>query len=260
MLAKDIMTTGVVTAASDTSIEAISHLMMTHNVSGLPVVNEQGAILGIVTEGDLILREQTEAKDPRLSSWWLRLLSDRKTDEANYIKTHGTRADEVMTRDVVTVSEDAPVGDIVRVLAEMRVKRVPVTRDGTLVGIVSRINLLRGLATRTESRDASPTSDDRTIKQKILQEVEAQGWITHGSLNVIVTGGVVELWGRIGARAARAAAFGERDRRGRFSGRSSGPYPTLSAGGLTGRCYAGGGPGVNLFQGLPSLPICDKLG
>ncbi|MDD9927214.1 MAG: CBS domain-containing protein [Rhodospirillaceae bacterium] len=114
MLAKDIMTTSVVTAAPDTSIEAISHLMMTHNVSGLPVVNEQGAILGIVTEGDLILREQTEAKDSRLSSWWLRLLSDRKTDAANYIKTHGTRADEVMTRDVVTVSEDTPVGDIVR--------------------------------------------------------------------------------------------------------------------------------------------------
>ena len=96
MLAKDIMTTSVVTEAPDTSIEAISHLMMTHNVSGLPVVNEQGAILGIVTEGDLILREQTEAKNSRLSSWWLRLLSDRKTDEANYIKTHGTRADEVM--------------------------------------------------------------------------------------------------------------------------------------------------------------------
>ena len=172
MLAKDIITTSVVTAASDTSIEAISHLMMTHNVSGLPVVNEQGAILGIVTEGDLILREQTEAKDSRLSSWWLRLLSDRKTDAANYIKTHGTRADEVMTRDVVTVSEDTPVSDIARVLAEMRVKRVPVTRDGTLVGIVSRINLLRGLATRTESRDASPTSDDRTNKQKFLREVE----------------------------------------------------------------------------------------
>ena len=179
--------------------------MITHNVSGLPVVGTNGQVLGIVTEGDLILRQQSESKDSRLSSWWLRLFSDRKTNAANYIKLHGTRADEVMTRDVVTVGEDSPVGDIARVLAETRVKRVPVVRGGQLVGIVSRINLLRGLATRQDSGDANPTPDDRAIKQKILDEVEAQGWITHASLNVIVTGGVIELWGWVESEQERHA-------------------------------------------------------
>lgn len=202
MLAKDIMTTNVVTVTPDTAVGDISRLMLTRNISGLPVVNDSGAVLGIVTEGDLILRQQTES---RQSSWWLRLLADTRTDAGDYIKTHGTRAEEIMTTEVVCVGEETPVGDIARVLAEKRIKRVPVVRDGVLVGIVSRINLLRGLATREESREAAPTPDDRTLKAAILAEVEAQGWITHGSLNVIVTGGVVELWGWVESEKERHA-------------------------------------------------------
>lgn len=203
MLASDIMTADVVTAAPDSSVESISKLMLKHNISGLPVVDEGGAVLGIVTEGDLIKRQQSDATKSSGTSWWLRLLSDQRTDAGDYIKTHGTRAAEIMTRNVVTVSEDTPVGDIARILAEKRIKRVPVVRDGILVGVVSRTNLLRGMA----SRDAKqvPTQDDRTIKQAILREVEAQGWITHGTLNVIVAGGVVELWGWVDSERERHA-------------------------------------------------------
>lgn len=199
MQAKDIMTTNVATVRPDTSVEAISKLMLSRNVSGVPVVDSNGAIVGIVTEGDLMLRKEVSGDVKPHTSWWLRLVSDSKTNAMEYIKTHGSRADEVMTRDVTVVKEDTPVGEIARILAEKHIKRVPVVRDGKLVGIVSRINLLRGLASRDEGA-ATPTVDDRALKDAILKEVYAQGWITHGSLNVIVTGGVVELWGWVDSR------------------------------------------------------------
>ncbi len=205
MLAKDIMTTNVATVAPDTTVEEISRLMLARNISGLPVVDIGGAILGIVTEGDLILRQQSGDKAIRHTSWWLRLFSDSKIDAADYIKTHGFRADQVMTRDVITVSEDAPVGDVARLLVEKNIKRVPVVCDGALVGIVSRVNLLRGLATRDQNQSKAPTGDDRAIKETILREVDSQGWVTHGTLNVIVTGGVVELWGWIESEQERRA-------------------------------------------------------
>ncbi len=204
MRAKDIMTTTVATVSADTSVETIAELMLSRNVSGVPVVDAAGAVLGIVTEGDLMLRQDVGADSARHTSWWLRLVSDSKTDASEYIKTHGTHAVEIMTRDIITVDEETPVGDIARILAEKRIKRVPVVRDGVLVGIVSRVNLLRGLASREEA-PVSPTIDDRAIKDAILKEVGRQGWLTHGSLNVIVTGGVVELWGWVDTDQERRA-------------------------------------------------------
>lgn len=202
MQARDIMTTNVAVVRPDTSVEAISRLMLTRNVSGVPVVDDDGAIVGIVTEGDLMLRKEVLGDSKPHTSWWLRLLGDADTDAAQFIKTHGSCAEEVMTHDVVVVTEDAPIGDIARILAEKHIKRVPVVRDGKLVGIVSRINLLRGLASRDGD---APTVDDRAIKDAILKEVDAQGWITHGTLNVIVTGGVVELWGWVDSKKERHA-------------------------------------------------------
>lgn len=193
MQAKDVMTANIATVSPDTSVEEIAALMLSRNISGVPVVDERNAVLGIVTEGDLILHRNVGEEPIHHTSWWLRLLGDSKADAANYIKTHGSRAAEVMSKNVISVSDETPVGDIARILVEHRIKRVPVVRDGVLVGIVSRVNLLRGLASR-DTQDA-PTPDDRAIKEAILKEVDKQAWITHGSLNVIVTGGVVELWG-----------------------------------------------------------------
>jgi CBS domain-containing protein len=205
MQAKDIMTTKVATVTSDSSVEEISELMLSRNISGVPVVGKNGAVLGIVTEGDLMLRKDVGGDGVQHTSWWLRLLSDSKADAASYIKTHGLHAAEVMTRDVITVEEDTPVGDIARILAENHIKRVPVLRDGKLAGIVSRVNLLRGLASRSKDQSEAPTIDDRAIKDAIVKDVDSQGWITHGSLNVIVTGGVVELWGWVDSSEERRA-------------------------------------------------------
>lgn len=205
MQAKDIMTTSVATAAPDTSVESIAKIMLSRNISGVPIVDAEGGILGIVTEGDLLLRKEVGAGGGQHTSWWLRLLSDEKSDARDYIKTHGSSAAEVMTSDVLTVDEETPVGDIARILAEKHIKRVPVVRDGTLVGIVSRANLLRGLASRDKGRPDVPTVDDRAIKDAILAEVGRQRWVTHGTLNVIVTGGVVELWGWVESEQERTA-------------------------------------------------------
>jgi CBS domain-containing protein len=203
MRAKDIMTTNVATVTADASVETIAKLMLARNISGVPVVDGSGALLGIVTEGDLMHRQENEAA-PR-TSWWLRFLSDSETDAGAYVKTHGMRAGDVMSRDVMTVGEDTPVGDIARILAVNHIKRVPVMRDGAIVGIVSRANLLRGLATRDESRAAASSVDDGAIKEAIVKAVDSQGWVTHGSLNVIVTGAVVELWGWVESEQERRA-------------------------------------------------------
>jgi CBS domain-containing protein len=158
-----------------------------------------------VTEGDLFLRKELSVAGSQHTSWWLRLFDDRNIDARDFIKTYGSSAAEVMTRDVLTVGEETPVGDIARILAEKHIKRVPVVHDGILVGIVSRANLLRGIASREKGRADAPTVDDRAIKDAILEEVNRQSWVTHGTLNVIVSGGVVELWGWVESEQERTA-------------------------------------------------------
>ena len=110
-----------------------------------------------------------------------------------------------MTRDVVTVTEETPVGEIAQLLEKRRIKRVPVLRDGKVVGIVSRANLLHGLAAQKNRTSIAPSPDDRTIREQILALVEREGWVTHGSLNVMVASGVVELWGWVDSDQERKA-------------------------------------------------------
>lgn len=203
MRARDIMTTDVVTVSLDTTVEAIAKVLMAKKISGVPVADENGAVLGIVTEGDLIQRQAGGTSNFRQGSWWLRLVGSDEASASDYIKSHGLRASEIMSRKVLTVEEDTPVGDIARILADNRIKRVPVVQDGALVGIVSRSNLLRGLATRGRERKSSV--GDRSLKDEILQTVRRQDWVSHGSLNVIVTDGVVEMWGWIESEQERRA-------------------------------------------------------
>jgi hypothetical protein len=105
----------------------------------------------------------------------------------------------------VTVGEDTPIGEIAGVLEERRIKRVPVVRDGKLVGIISRANLLHGLAARKEAAANAPSADDRSIREAVMAALGQEGWLTHGSLNVIVTDGAVELWGWVESDDERQA-------------------------------------------------------
>jgi CBS domain-containing protein len=201
--AKDVMTIDVVTVSPDTEVSDIAKLLLERHISALPVVDGDGGVVGIVSEGDLLHRRETDTEKHR--NWWLGFLVGNEQRAAEYSKSHGTKASEIMSREVVTVNEDAQLGDIAELLEIRRIKRVPVLRDGKLVGIVSRANLLHGLAARREEVGPAPSSDDRTIRETIIETVRQEGWVTHGTLNVLVDNGVVELWGWVDSPEERQA-------------------------------------------------------
>ena len=203
MQAKDVMTIDVVTVSPDTEVSDIAKLLLERHISALPVVDGDGGVVGIVSEGDLLLQRETDTEKHR--NWWLGFLVGNEQRAAEYSKSHGTKASEIMSREVVTVNEDAQLGDIAELLEIRRIKRVPVLRDGKLVGIVSRANLLHGLAARREEVGPAPSSDDRTIRETIIETVRQEGWVTHGTLNVLVDNGVVELWGWVDSPEERQA-------------------------------------------------------
>jgi CBS domain-containing protein len=203
MQARDIMTTKVVTVAPDTRVEEIARLLLERRISGVPVVDADGRLVGIVTEGDLMRRPDIGTERHR--GWWLRLFGDERERAAEYARAHGSRADEVMTRNVVTVDEDTPVGEIARLLEAHRIKRVPVVRGGQLVGIVSRANLLHSLAARPIPPPPEARLDDRAIRDAVARVLEREDLTSHGPLNVTVTNGVAELWGLVESEEERLA-------------------------------------------------------
>ncbi len=204
MLAKDIMTTNVVTITRDTRVEDIAKLLLERSISAVPVVDgAENRLVGIVSEGDMMFRRESETERHR--SWWLNLLASPEDQAREYVKAHGQRAEDVMTREVVTVAEDTPVGEIAQILERRRIKRIPVLRDGKIVGIVSRANLLHGLAAHKDRISIAPSPDDRALREQVLALVTREGWITHGCLNVIVNQGVVELWGWVHSEEERKA-------------------------------------------------------
>jgi CBS domain-containing protein len=201
MRAGDVMTTDVVTVSPEARVEEIARLMLEHHISAVPVVDARGRLAGIVSEGDLVRRIETGTAGTR--AWWLELLADPATLAIDYVKTHGRRAADVMTRTVVTVEEDASLADVARLLEGRRIKRVPVVRDGRVVGIVSRADLVRGLAVR--SIETATVADDRAIREGVLAVLRGQPWWIGTYQTVVVIDGVVHLWGMARSAAERAA-------------------------------------------------------
>lgn len=210
MLARDVMTTRVITVGPETRVPEIARLLLTHRISAVPVVGGDGRLVGIVSEGDLMRRPETGAERPR--SWWLTLMGGPEEAAREYVRTHGSHAADVMTRDVVTVDEDTPVGEIAALLEARGIKRVPVVRDGRVIGIVSRADLLRGLASRKPEPAPAVAAGDRAVRERILENLRAAGVATPAHVNVVVTDGVVHLWGLVDSeeerRACRVAAEG----------------------------------------------------
>ena len=161
MQAADVMTTNVITVPPETGVREIAGLLLKHRISAVPVVDAENQVLGIVSEGDLMRRAENDTD--RRNSLWLEVIFSTHEMAADYIKAYGRTAGDVMTRDVVTVKEDTPLHEIVGLLERHHIKRVPVTRDGRLVGIVSRANLLHGLAAKGADSAGPSSSDDQTI-------------------------------------------------------------------------------------------------
>jgi CBS domain-containing protein len=146
MKARDVMTATVVSVGPETATREIAKLLRDHGISAVPVVDALGAPTGMVSEGDLIGRDETDREARR--DWWLTLLAEGRTLSADFLASlHApqSRACDVMTAPVVTVAEDTEISDIARSLTAHRIKRVPVLREGRIVGIVSRADLVRAL-------------------------------------------------------------------------------------------------------------------
>jgi CBS domain-containing protein len=198
------MTTNVVTVQPDTGVPEIARLLLKHRISAVPVVDADRRVLGIVSEGDLMRRAETDTESRH--SWWLEAIFTTQDRAEEYIKTHGRKAGDLMTRDVVGVTEDTPLYEIAGLLEKHHIKRVPVTRDGRLIGIVSRANLLHGLAAKGAESTGPSSSDDQTIREKLLHALSKEVGLDMALINVVVNGGVVQLWGLVGSGTEKKAA------------------------------------------------------
>ena len=202
MKVKDVMTSPAVSITPDSSVLQAVRVMLQRHISGLPVVDKEGRLVGIVTEGDFLRRTETgtERRRPR----WLEFLlgPGRLADE--YTHSHGRKVYEIMTADPLTVGEETSLDEVVRLMEKRRIKRLPVVRGNEVVGIVSRANLVHALAGL--AREAKPTAaSDQAIRDRIVAELAGQSWAPTALINVIVRDGVVDLWGTITDERERQA-------------------------------------------------------
>jgi len=203
MHAVDIMTSPVITTGPNSSVLDIVNLMLENKISAIPIQDRNGKLIGLVSEGDLIRRSELGARD--YSSWWLSAIGGSISLAEDFVKSHGVRACEIMTEDVVTVGENARLWEIAELLEKKKIKRVPVTRDGKVTGIVSRANLLQALAAQREKHLEAPSGDDRTIREALMKVLENEKWSDSSHLNVVVLDGVVHFWGLVHSNAQAKA-------------------------------------------------------
>jgi len=195
MRAMDVMTTDVITVDPEMTVQALAELLAERGISGAPVVDASGRLVGIISEGDLLHRAEigtARRHRVRRRSWWLdHFASDPARD---YVKSHGRTVKDLMTRDVVSVTEDMDLGDVAALLEARRIKRVPVMRDGKIVGIISRANIVRAVSATKGAAPRQGESDDRSIRNRLLAELGREEWAQIWPEDVIVRDGIVHFW------------------------------------------------------------------
>ena len=202
MRAMDVMVRDVVTASPDEDVDQVVELLAKHDASTLPVVDDEGHVVGMI--GDLDLMRRPEIGTEKHHPWWMEAMTPASKLAGKFAKSHGRRVSEVMSTQVISASEDTPLGDIANLLEKHRIKRVPILRDGKLVGMVSRSNLIQALAS-SHGGPHDAAESDRDIRSILLTQLGEQDWTDFGSRNVIVTDGVVHLWGLVGSEEQRKA-------------------------------------------------------
>lgn len=202
MKAADVMTRQVVTVTPDATIEEAARLMLQHRISGLPVTNSDGVVLGILTEGDLLRR--TETGTEKQHARWIAFLVGPGRLAQEYVRAHARKVNEVMTETVFSVAPRTPLSDVVALMEAKHVKRLPVIEEGRVVGILSRANLMAALVGLLSGKPGG-TATDAEIRKHILAEIDRQPWGPRGSVEVSVTDGTVALNGAIIDERTRAA-------------------------------------------------------
>jgi len=194
MKAADVMTPDPVSISPDASITEAIGVMLERKFSGLPVVDARGSLVGIVTEGDLLRRTETgtQRKRPR----WIEFVLGPGRLATEYVQTTGRKVEDVMTPEVQTVTEEAPLDKIVHLMERHQINRLLVVRENKVVGIVTRANLLHALA--SVAAEAKPgLATDTAIRERLYAELKAQPWAPVGLINVVVRNGVVHLSGTL---------------------------------------------------------------
>lgn len=201
MQAVDIMTRDMAMVSPDTSVEDVARVFLRRHISAVPVVDENGVLQGIVSVGDLMRRAENDTE--RTPSWWLHMVRSPAERAREYVLSHGHHACDVMTRKVVTITDEMPVSQVSELLETHRIKRVPVVRDDRVVGIVSRANLLQGLAALTPPEEVHP--DDHQIRESLAGAL-AQDLPSVGNfVSYVVRDGKVQLWGGVLTESEKTA-------------------------------------------------------
>src|SRR5512140_2000203 len=172
MLVRDVMVAPVITVKPSTTVREVAGLFLEKRISAAPVVESDQRLVGIVSEGDLLHR--VEAGTERHHSWWLKGFIGDDALAAEYVKSHGLKVSDVMTRRVVTAAPDTPLHEVASLLEKNAIKRVPILENGQLVGIVSRANLIQAVATARKLLDLPPS--DTTVREGIVSHLNTQPW------------------------------------------------------------------------------------
>lgn len=205
MKAADVMTRRVITVHPETPVVDAVRVMLQDGLSGLPVVDQEGRLVGMVTEGDFLRRHELGTQPKRRR--WIEILIGPNPLAEEYVHTHARKVGDVMRDKVVTVDPGASLDEIVAAMEHNRIKRIPVVRDGQVVGIVSRADLLRALASVSAAGELASRSvdTDRALRERILVELERQPWGREIAVSVVVWDGSVHLWGTITDERRRRA-------------------------------------------------------
>jgi CBS-domain-containing membrane protein len=201
MKASDVMVGKVVTTYPQASVSEVARLLVDNDISALPVVDGAGRVVGVISEADLMRREEIGSEKTR--PWWVEAVTPGATLAEEFAQSHGKRVEELMSSQVVSATEDASLSEIASLLEKHRIKRVPILRNGKLVGIVSRSNLVQALA--SSSNKFSAAENDRMLRAEIVARLAEQPWTDFGDRNIIVVDGVAHLWGLVGSPNERKA-------------------------------------------------------
>lgn len=201
MKVADVMVKDVLTVGPEASVREVASMMLERHISGMPVVDGGGRVLGIVSEGDLIRRPEIETD--RVKAGWLRLFLSDEQRARDFVKSHGRKVGEVMTKPAISVAPDTPLAEAVRLMTRHRVKRLPVVEHGKLAGLVTRTDLLRALVARQAA--APVAASDQDLRSRIDSMLREEDWAASAMVHVQVENGVAQLWGTVESTEQREA-------------------------------------------------------
>jgi CBS domain-containing protein len=196
------MTENVIAVGPRTAVREIAALLVEHRISAVPVISEEGRVIGIVSQTDLGHRGEIDTEKRR--KWWLEMFADSNSKARDFIKSHGSVASDIMTRFVVSVSKDAQLSEVAEILDTHRIRQVPVMENGGLVGMISRSDLVRKLAEATITPSAA-RPENGALQKAIWKRIKAEGWVHSALVSIAVKDGVVELWGAVASDEQRRA-------------------------------------------------------